>query len=258
MIVLRLHAGDGGEHRHRWLAHRQHVYVATEQMQHRDQVIDVVVEIEGTLRQRHHARVHPFGEIDVVVGQKALDCAAQQSWIVARHRRDDEQARLWAARQVLERALEMQEPAERPLPHAVDVDRHPLAAHQRRGDAPFGPAVAAGRALEQLESGRGGLAERGVRPRVRGVLEEQPAGVSEGAGRIERRQAHLVEPVGRRGEHRARRGEHRVARIRDGCAAEFPNCHGPGPQPRFLQCSTLSSFCHVVNLAERFIHPVNH
>ena len=115
-IVLGLHARDRREHRHRGLAHRYDVGVAAEQMQDRDQIVDVVVEIEAALRNRHHARVDPLGDVDVVVGQEALDGAAQQRRVMPRHRRDDEQARLRTARQVLEGALEMQQAAEGPLP----------------------------------------------------------------------------------------------------------------------------------------------
>ena len=66
-VLVSLHAGDCREDRHRGLADRKHVHVPGEQMQDRDQVIDVVVEIERTLRHRDHARVDPFGEVDVVI-----------------------------------------------------------------------------------------------------------------------------------------------------------------------------------------------
>ena len=46
-IVVRLHDRDRGHHRHRRLAHSQNVGIATQHMQHRDQVIDVIVEIEA-------------------------------------------------------------------------------------------------------------------------------------------------------------------------------------------------------------------
>ena len=46
-------------------------------MQHRDHVVDVVVEIEAPICERHHARVDPFGDVDVVIRQKGLDGAAQ-------------------------------------------------------------------------------------------------------------------------------------------------------------------------------------
>src|ERR1700689_3912631 len=55
------------------------------------------------------------------------------------------ESRLRPARLVLEDALEMDELAERPLPHGRDLHRHALAADQRRGDAPFREAVAARR-----------------------------------------------------------------------------------------------------------------
>ena len=202
-IVVGFHQRDRGHHRHRRLAHRDDVGVAAERVQDRDHVVDVIVEIEAAFRQRHHARVDPIGDVDVVVGQERLDRAAQQRGEVARHRRDDQQPRLRPARRVLEHALEMKEPAERPLPHRRDLHRHALAADQRRRDAPFRPAVAARRALEQF-AGRGDrFAVGGEGERIDRVLEEQPGGVGPGARRIERRVAHLVEPVHRRGDSKA-------------------------------------------------------
>ena len=100
-------------------------------MQHRDHVIDVVVEIEAPFGERHHAGIDPFGDVDVVVRQERLDGAAQQRRVVARHRRDDQQFRLRAPRRMLERALEMQQPAERPLPHAARCA--PARARRRPG-----------------------------------------------------------------------------------------------------------------------------
>ncbi len=135
-IVRGFHAGDRREHRHRRLAHRYHVGVAVQRMQHRDHVVDVVVEIEAPFRERHHAGVDPFGDVDVVIRQERLDRAAQQRRVVAGHRRDDQHLRLRPPRGVLERALEMQQPAERPLPLGHDVHRDALAADQGGRDAP--------------------------------------------------------------------------------------------------------------------------
>ena len=56
-IVVGLHQRDRGKHRHRRLANGDHVDVAAERMQHRDHVVDIVVEIEPAFRQRHRARV---------------------------------------------------------------------------------------------------------------------------------------------------------------------------------------------------------
>ena len=115
-ILVGLHQRDRRHHRHRRLAHRDHVHVAAEHVQHGDDVVDVVVEIEAAFRQRHHARVAPIGDVDVVIGQEGLHRAAQQRGVVARHRRHDQQFRLRPARRAREGALEMQQPAERPLP----------------------------------------------------------------------------------------------------------------------------------------------
>ncbi len=177
--------------------------VAAERVQDRDHVVDIVVEIERALRQRHHARIDPVGDVDVVIGQKGFDRAAQQRGVMARHRRDDQKLRLRTLRRVLERALEMEELAERPLPDGGDVDRHALAADQRRRNAPFRLAVAARRALEQFARRGDGLAVSGERQRIDRVLEEQSRGIGQGARRVERRVAHFVEPIERRRQKNA-------------------------------------------------------
>ena len=189
-------------------------------MQDRDHVVDIIVEIETAFRQRHHAGIDPVGDIDVVIGQERFHRAAQQRGEMARHRRDDEQPRLRPARRVLEDALEMDELAERPLPHRRELHRHALAADQRRGDAPFRPAIAARRALEQFGRRGDRFAEGGEGQRIDRVLVEQPRGVGPGACRIERRVAHLVEPIQRRG------GQQSVAVAWHGRrAAKLPDRH---------------------------------
>ena len=127
-IILRFHARDRGQHRHRRLAYRHHMHAAAKKMQHRDQVIDVIVEIERSFGERHHPGVDPLGQVNVVIGEKPLDGAPQQRRIVAGHGGDDGHARLGTARRMLEDTLEMQEPAERPFPDSGEVNRHPLAA----------------------------------------------------------------------------------------------------------------------------------
>ncbi len=169
--------------------------VAAERVEDGNHVVDIVVEIERALRQRHHARIDPVGNVDVVIGQKGFDRAAQQRRVVARHRRDDQKLRLRTLRRVLERALEAHELAERPFPDGRDIDRHALAADQCRGDAPFRLAVAARRALEQF-AGRGdGFAVSRKRQRIDRILEEQSRGIGHGARRVQRRVAHFVEPI---------------------------------------------------------------
>ena len=136
-ILVGLHQGDRRHHRHRGLAHRDHMHVAAEHVQHGDDVIDVVVEIEAAVRHRHHARVGPFGDVDVVIGQEGFHRAAQQRRVVARHRRHDQQLRLRAARRAREGAFEMQKPAERTLPHGGDVHRNVFGADRHLDRCPI-------------------------------------------------------------------------------------------------------------------------
>ena len=162
-ILVGFHQRDGGQHRHRRLAHRDHMRIAAEHVQDGNHVVDIIVEIEAALRHRHRAGVAPVGDVDVVIGQEGLDGAAQQRRVMARHRRDDQQLRLRPARRAREGALEMQQPAERPLPHRFDMHRHAFAADDGRIDAPFRPAVDARRALEQFGRGGNRFAVGGVR-----------------------------------------------------------------------------------------------
>ena len=87
---------DRGEHRHRGLADRDHVGVAAQRVQHLDDVVDVVVEVERAGGERHHPGVLPVGDVDVVVGQQRLDRAAQQRRVVAGHRRHQQHLRVAA------------------------------------------------------------------------------------------------------------------------------------------------------------------
>ncbi len=71
---------------------RSPVFVADE-LEELDQIIDIIVEIEAAVGQRHQLRVAPVGDVDIAARQQPLDRAAQQRRIVARHRRDDQQPR---------------------------------------------------------------------------------------------------------------------------------------------------------------------
>jgi hypothetical protein len=81
-----------------------------------DRVADVVVELEAALRQRHHARVDPVGDVDGVVGQQRMHRVAQQRGVVARQRCEHQHHRIVATvrKRVGEQALELEQPAERP------------------------------------------------------------------------------------------------------------------------------------------------
>ena len=198
---------------------------------------------------RHHARVDPFGDVDVVIGQECLDRAAQQCRIVARHRRHDQQFRLRTTRRSRKGALKMQQPAERTMPNALDGDRNLLGADGGRVDSPVRTVIAARRAFEQFHRRRHGLAIGGVRERVGGIFEEQPCSIGKGARWIERGVSQFVEPVhGGRQQRPAVAGERR-------CSAEFTYRHRISPRPS-LQCGRLSFFCHSVNIAKSCSCPV--
>ena len=89
--VLRLgHQRGGGHHRDRRLADGDHVHVGSEVAAELDDIVDVVVEIEIALRQRHFARIGPVCDMHVMLGQQRLDRAAQERGVVAAHRRDQQ------------------------------------------------------------------------------------------------------------------------------------------------------------------------
>jgi hypothetical protein len=91
-ILVGAHQRGGGIAGHRRLAHRQHMRAGADMLEERDQIIDIIVEIE--LARPPAApllRIAPVGDVDVMAGQHPLDRAAQQRRIMARHRRDDQQ-----------------------------------------------------------------------------------------------------------------------------------------------------------------------
>ena len=116
-VAARLHERRRGKHRNRRLADRHDMRVRPERMEDVDEVVDIVVEVERAFADRHHARIGPVGDVDFGMRQHRLDRAAQQRRIVAGHRRHDQQLAvgLAAGRQ---RALEMDQVAERPPPDA--------------------------------------------------------------------------------------------------------------------------------------------
>ena len=122
-IAFGFHDGNRRHHRHRRLAHRDHVHVAAEHVQHLDDVIDIVVEIEAALGQRNHPGIGPIGDVDLMRRQKGFDGAAQQRRVVAGHRRHDQHARLRRAQRPRQLAIEIQQAAERLFPDRADFNR---------------------------------------------------------------------------------------------------------------------------------------
>ena len=74
-MAVGVHQRGRGIAGHRWLAHRQHVRARADRFEKGDKIVDIVVEVEKPLGQRHIARVAPVGDVDVVVWQHFLHSA---------------------------------------------------------------------------------------------------------------------------------------------------------------------------------------
>src|SRR3546814_16392337 len=69
---------------HRRLAHRQHVRARPDMIEPRDQIVDIIVEIEFPGFQRHVARVAPVGDPHIMPRPHPPDRPAQQRRLMAR------------------------------------------------------------------------------------------------------------------------------------------------------------------------------
>src|SRR5208337_2660976 len=128
-------------------------------IEHRSQIIDVIVEIERPERKRDHPRVSPVGDVDVAMRQERFDRAAQQGGVIAGHGPDDQQLRLLVPVGIV-RANEAQEIAERPAPDDVLEDRIDDAVDLDLVQSEGWFAVAAGHPFEKFGARRDVSAER--------------------------------------------------------------------------------------------------
>ena len=149
--------------------------------EHVDQVIDVIVEIEAALGQRHHAGIRPIGDHHLVGRQESLDGAAQQGRVMARHGRHDQELRLGLRRLVV--AIERDHVAEGPLPDDPLGDRDFLSVDRRGGEARSPACRSAGWSARTIRMPPSRCGHRAFRPRD---CREIPAG-SGGAGSRARR-----------------------------------------------------------------------
>ena len=130
MLVLR-HDRDGGERLHARLANGQHMSARPDLVEKADEVVDIVVDAELALRQRHLARIYPVGDVDVVVAQQRFDRVAQERREMARQRRHHQDAGLGAV-DVLGEAQQL---AEGQVERDLLGDRHIAVADAHAGDA---------------------------------------------------------------------------------------------------------------------------
>ena len=119
------------QHRHRGLAHAHHMAVAIDGLQVADEflhVVDVVVQVELAIRQRHQAGVLPVSDVDLVVLQHGLDRVAQQGGVVARQGGHDQHHglgfELGQGRGIVRETLEAAQLAKRLVDFDALVDGH--------------------------------------------------------------------------------------------------------------------------------------
>ena len=168
------HQRHGGQRGHRGLAHADDVAVAVLALHVADEllhVVDVVVQVELALGQRHHAGVLPVGDVDLVAFQHGAHGVAQQRGVMARQRRHDQHRRLhlqlFQRRRIVREALEAQQLAEGLVDLHALVDGHLDAIHVDLADVELGFLVILAQAVEQGIGGRyalrhGQLAQQGV------------------------------------------------------------------------------------------------
>src|SRR3954453_8526178 len=125
---------------------------------------------------------------------------------------------------MLKSAFKVKEAAKRATPQRRGAHRNALAADECGVDIPLGSAVSARGSLKELHSRGNTLAHGRIGPGICRTSEQQLCGVCPGARGIERRLAQLVEPIGRRGIHRAG-----ILACCSRRAAEFTNWHEAAP-----------------------------
>src|SRR5262249_56816774 len=107
-----LNQRPGGEQGQGRLAYRHDVHIALEIAHELNEIVDIVVEVEGAGGTRRAARIPPIRHIDLVAGKHVAHGAAQQRWVVAGHRRHDQQLRVLPTPRKRELPLEINEVAE--------------------------------------------------------------------------------------------------------------------------------------------------
>jgi hypothetical protein len=138
-------------------------------------VIDVVVQVELTVRHRHQARILPVGDVDLVVLEHGAHGVAQQRGVVARKRCHDQHGRLalepGQRGGIIRETLEAAQLAERLVDFDTFVNGHVDPIHIDGADAELGFLVVLAQTVHQGVAGgdalgHGGLAEQAQRVAV--------------------------------------------------------------------------------------------
>src|SRR5208282_5348377 len=162
------------------------------------------IEVEEADGERHHPRIRPVRDVDIEIRQKRLDGPAEQSRVVAGHRRNDQELRLnGPVREV--RADKAEQIAERPGPNDVFEDRIDDAVDLYFVESEDRLAVTARHPFEQLRAGRDVVADSGVGERIPGIAKYEMRRIRNRARRDQGGMGHLVELI------RGAASKHRVA-----------------------------------------------
>jgi hypothetical protein len=163
------------------------MHVPPENSKKLNDVVDIIVEVEGARHARDEACVLPFGDIDLVMRKKIADRRAKKRGEMAGHGRDEEDLGVPQAAPARHLPLEMDEIAEGLGDHDPLSYSGLASPHLDAVDAPRRLAVAARGALEEFEHGCCAFAEGRVVGGIERVAEEQTISVCCGPRRAQGR-----------------------------------------------------------------------
>jgi hypothetical protein len=245
--AARGHQRHRGKHRHGGLADGNDVDVFRANVA--DECFDVghvVVEIELAQFHRHHARVDPVGDVDLVVVQQGAHGVAQQRGVVAGQRRHHQHDRvvlhLFDGGRIVAETLEAFELAERLVQrHAFDHGDFVIVRHGA-GDAEFGFLVFLAQPVHQLVAGGDALRAAELAQRATVVVEHARVGLREVAQRTEKRTLPFMELIKHRRDRLDERNSPILARFALAC------CDAANP------CDRRSETFPISDLARSALH----
>ncbi len=226
-----------GQHRHGRLAYADHVQLVgadvADEVLH---IVDVVVQAEVAVALRHHARVDPVGDVDLVVAQQGAHGIAQQRGVVPGQRRHHQYGRLLLEPGhdlgVVAETLEAQQAAERLAQHFLFDDRQRVAVDLDVVQRPGRLLVVLAEPVQQFVAGGQTLGARERGPQAIGVGEDLGVGrclVDPGGEQVAGQFVPLVEHAG-------------VSILSVCCRAAYPirgGCTLMGHQTNRFQCSRI-------------------
>jgi hypothetical protein len=178
-------------------ADRDHVHIRAQVPDEVLHVIDIVVEVEGAVRHRHHAGVDPVGDVDVLVRQQGAHGVAQQRGVVPRQWGDHQHGGLLerGERGVRHVFLEVQQLAEGLADHGAFHDADGLAVYRGRIQVEARFFVILAQAVHEFIARGDTLGERGVGEWRDGIREQLGRGIGPLHQRVQEGALHLVQLI---------------------------------------------------------------